>query len=826
MSDYEKLGAFYLGKTYDPERGETRDDLLLYDAKDLTTHAVCVGMTGSGKTGLCVSLLEEAAIDGIPALVIDPKGDLGNLLLSFPELQAGDFEPWIDEGEAARKGSTVSEFAVKTAKRWKDGLAAWDQEPSRIARFRDAVDVSIYTPGSAAGLPLTILRSFSAPSPELLKDEDALRDRIAASVSGLLALLGVDADPLQSREHILLSNILDRAWRAGTHLELRDLIMQIQTPPFGKLGMMDLESFYPQKDRFALSLRLNNILASPGFRSWMEGDPLDIQRLLYTSAGKPRISILSVAHLSDAERMFFVTLVLNEVVSWMRTQPGTSSLRALLYMDEIFGYFPPSANPPSKLPMLTLLKQARAFGLGCVLATQNPVDLDYKGLSNTGTWFIGRLQTERDKLRVLDGLEGAGSSAGKSFDRKRMERILSGLGNRVFLMNNVHEDEPVLFQTRWTLSYLRGPLTRSQIERLMAERKAQRAQAPVPVAVAIAREPSLASSGTASTQNLERPVLPSAVNQVYFRPQKDPREGARVMYRPLLMASLKLHYALARVQVDQWNSLTLLAPIPESGDLVPWDEASLFRDRSPETDRKPFAKAEFARLMPAAAQAKSYVTWGREVKSFAYQNRAMQLWKCAALKLTSHPDETEGDFRVRVAQAAREQRDIQMEKLRARYAPKVVSAQERIRKAEARVEQQKTKLSQRTLQTLVSIGSTLAGALLGRKMSMTTLSKAGTAINRAGSTASAKGDINRAEETLESLQESLVNLEQDFEAALEEMKRSYEPENLELKETLIRPRKSDITVSRIALAWTPWQVDVDGIAEPLFERGNGDDPVV
>src|SRR3990172_8052895 len=173
--------------------------------------------------------------------------------------------------------------------------------------------------------------------------------------------------------------------------------------PFGKIGVVDLESFYPAAERTKLSMRLNNLLASPTFASWLEGEPLDVAEMLYTPAGKPRLAIVSIAHLDDAQRMFLVTILLNEGLAWIRTQPGTSSLRAILYMDEVFGFFPPSANPPSKTPMLTLLKQARAYGLGVVLATQNPVDLDYKGLGNAGTWFLGRLQTERDKLRVLYG---------------------------------------------------------------------------------------------------------------------------------------------------------------------------------------------------------------------------------------------------------------------------------------------------------------------------------------------------------------------------------------------------------------------------------------
>ncbi|MDD5707334.1 MAG: DUF87 domain-containing protein, partial [Kiritimatiellae bacterium] len=438
MIDYEKLGAFYLGKVWHPASGQLDAAPLLYDAKDLTTHAVCVGMTGSGKTGLGMALLEEAAIDGIPALVIDPKGDMGNLALAFPQLQPSDFRPWVDAAEAARQGITVDALAARTAEAWRQGLADWGQDEARIARLRAAAEVTIYTPGSDAGRPLNVLRAFDPPAPDELADATAMRERVNAAVAGLLGLLGIAADPLRSREHILLASLLDHAWKQGRGLSLADLIVSIQKPPFTQVGVFDLDTFYPAADRLGLAMALNNLLAAPGFGIWMQGEPLDIQRLLFTADGRPRLAVLSIAHLSEAERMFFVTLLLNAVVSWMRRQSGTASLRALLYMDEIFGYFPPTASPPAKIPMLTLLKQARAYGLGVMLATQNPVDLDYKGLANAGTWFIGRLQTERDKLRVLDGLEGVLSGAGSTFDRAQMDNLIAGLGSRTFLMRNVH----------------------------------------------------------------------------------------------------------------------------------------------------------------------------------------------------------------------------------------------------------------------------------------------------------------------------------------------------------------------------------------------------
>ncbi|MCI0517185.1 MAG: DUF87 domain-containing protein, partial [Woeseiaceae bacterium] len=439
MIDFEKLGAFYLGKRVDENTGEMSDELVLYDSKDLTTHAVIIGMTGSGKTGLGIGLLEEAAMDHIPVIAIDPKGDMGNLMLTFPDLAAGDFEPWINARQASDEGKSSSEFAAAQAELWKTGLASWGQDGARIARLRQNAEVRIYTPGSTAGFPVSVLQSFAAPGAGLIADADLYRERVQATATGLLSLLAIDADPISSREHILLSQILDHAWRQDQDLEISNLIGAIQNPPLRKIGVMDVDSVYPPKERFELAMRLNNLLAAPGFEAWLQGGPLKAADLFYDRNGKPRISVMSIAHLDDAQRMFFVSMLLNEIIAWMRAQQGTSSLRAILYMDEIFGYLPPTENPPSKRLFLTLLKQARAYGLGLVLATQNPVDLDYKGLSNTGTWFIGRLQTERDKARVMEGLEGVRS---ESFDRQKMEKTLAGLGKRRFLLHNVHEDAP------------------------------------------------------------------------------------------------------------------------------------------------------------------------------------------------------------------------------------------------------------------------------------------------------------------------------------------------------------------------------------------------
>ena len=432
--DYEQLGNFYLGKKYDIQsKSLDKKSIILYDSKDLLTHLVCLGMTGSGKTGLCTVILEEAIIDNIPIICIDLKGDISNLLLTFPELLKKDFVNWINENEASKKGISIEKYAELQSKLWKKGITEWDQNISRIKKLRQSTEFQIYTPGSNAGIPISILNSFSTPPKKILEDKEALMEKISTTVTSLLDLLELNSDPLKSREHILLSKIIEISWENNENLDLEKIIKYIQTPPIKKIGVLDLESFYSAEERFKLVMNINNLLASSSFSSWMEGQPLDIDNILYNDEGKPKASIFSIAHLNEKERMFFVTILINYIISWMRSQSGTTNLRAIFYIDEIFGYLPPVANPSSKKPLLTLLKQSRAFGLGVILATQNPVDLDYKALSNIGTWMIGRLQTERDKSRVLDGLDGISSEQSKKFDKKNIEKILSNLNKRTFL---------------------------------------------------------------------------------------------------------------------------------------------------------------------------------------------------------------------------------------------------------------------------------------------------------------------------------------------------------------------------------------------------------
>ncbi len=796
MQNYEKLGAFYLGKTVDPETRSATDDLLLYDAKDLTTHGVIVGMTGSGKTGLAVSLIEEAAIDGVPVIAIDPKGDLGNLLLTFPDLAARDFRPWIDEAEAARQGLGPDAYAEKTAAAWRDGLAAWGQPADRIQRFRDAAELAIYTPGNTSGRPLQILRSFAAPPAAVLDDASALRDRVLSATSGLLGLVGIDADPIQSREHILLSTLFDRAWREGRDLDLPALIGGVQMPPFERIGVLDLEAFYPAKERFGLAMALNNLLASPGFSAWLEGEPLNIASLLYTPEGKPRVSVLSIAHLSDAERMFFVTILLTEILTWTRAQSGTGSLRALVYMDEIYGYFPPTANPPSKVPMLTLLKQARAFGVGVVLATQNPVDLDYKGLANCGTWFIGRLQTERDKARVIEGLEGA--AAGCAFDRGRTEALLASLGNRVFLMRNAHDAEAALFQTRWTLSYLRGPLTLPQIKRLTpsAQRPEvgdQRSESGSLCAMSDLRPPTSALRSP--------PTVPAGLTVLFARTASPAPAPA---CRPAALGQSNLHFVDAKLDVDAWLPYSWLAPLDSDTGAAIWEEAARIGDPRRELDRTPAAGATFEPL-PAALTAKAGSRWKSSLADFINQTVTLDLFSCAALGLASQPGEAEGAFRARLAQAAREHRDAETERLRARYAPKLQALEDRLRRAEERVEREKAQYGQHKMQTALAFGSTLLGALMGRRV----LSRAATAMRTASRTGKEKADVARADESAELVQQRLDQLNAEFEQEVAALAGRLDPAALTLDTARVRPRKSDISVADPALAWVPRQAGAD-----------------
>ncbi len=814
MTAYEKLGVFYLGKAFDTDSGKLRDDLLLYDSKDLTTHAVIIGMTGSGKTGLALGLLEEALIDNIPVIAIDPKGDLPNLLLTFPSLSADEFLPWIDEQEAVGAGMSRKQFAEKQSQLWRNGLADWGQEPERIARLRSAAEFAVYTPGSRSGRPINALGSFAPPAAAIAADPDLLRERVQSTVTAMLALTGIDADPLTSREHILISTILSVAWSQAKGLDLSGLVRAIQEPPFARVGVMDLESFYPVKDRFQLAMRFNNLLAAPGFEAWLEGEPLDIGRLLFTSEGRPRASIFTISHLGDTERMFFVSKLLTEILAWVRTQPGTSSLRAVLYMDEIFGYFPPVSNPPSKQPLLTLLKQARAFGLGVVLSTQNPVDLDYRGLANTGTWFIGRLQTEGDKERVMAGLEGA--AAGKHFNRGRMERILAGLGKRVFLLNNVHENEPAIFQTRWTLSYLRGPMTRENIKLLTT------ALAAVQPAAAAA-EPSLPEkaplAASAGVVLEPQPPLPPPGITAYYLPAAEGTPG--IEYFPAVAARLEIHYTSAKHRIDLARCLAYAAPLSAGPVPLDWDQATPVELDPSELSSKPEAPAGFAELPAEAKRPKAYDAWRKDLARWVRQNCALRLLRSERFGVTAGPEEPRAGFMARLAQTAREQRDLEVEKLRRRYADKFAALRDRLMRAEQAVMREQEQLSAKKVETAISFGTAILGAFLGRKaVSATSAGRIGTAAKSAGRLRKESMDAARAQESAEAVKTQMAELDRALQADIAKLETAFDPTVEKLQEITVAPTPAGITQEFFGLVWLPYRRDSQGKATPAWRAAS------
>jgi hypothetical protein len=792
---FEKLGLFYLGRRHDLASGKTLAEPVLYDSRDLVTHAVCVGMTGSGKTGLCIDIIEEAAIDSIPVIAIDPKGDLGNVLLTFPGLTAAEFRPWVDEDEARRAGMSVEAHAEQQAQIWSQGLAAWGQDRRRIERLRNSAEFAIFTPGSRAGLPVSILSSFAAPPASDRSDSEVLAERASGTATSALVLAGIDAAP-RSRDHSLLAALLTHAWQNGTDLDLAGLIRQVQTPPFDRIGVVDLESFFPAKERSELTMRLNGVLAAPGFENWLEGEPLDPHTLLHTAEGRPRVTVFSIAHLGDAERMFFVSLLLNQVVSWMRRQKGTTSLRAIVYMDEIFGYFPPVANPPSKQPLLTLLKQGRAFGLGVVLATQNPVDLDYKGLSNTGTWFLGRLQTERDKARMLDGLEGAAGG----LDRAEADRILSAIKKRVFLMHNVHDSHPTVFETRWTLSYLRGPLSRQEIKALTADAKAALSTKPDEAPRATPSSVVAASDAREADGVSDRPVVPPGI-QEFFLPA-DATAVQPVLYHPGILGAARVSFSDRSLGVDTTQEVLYLAPVTDEAIQVDWAKAELLDVAATDLKREPESpSAKFSPLPGMAVQARKFVSWEKAFSRWLAQNARVQLMRHPAVPIVSKAGESERDFRVRLQLELRTARDAAVDAVRRKYAEKQAAIAERLRRAEQAAERERQQASDQKVQTAVSMGATLLGALLGRKtFSAGTIGRATTAARGLGRTMKEASDVQRAAESVDAVKTAIAKTEEQIAADVATVGARFE-QDAPLERITVSPKRGQIEVQFVALAW-------------------------
>ena len=462
MIDYELLGIFYLGKML--EERASSEDLLLYHSRELLHHAICIGDDGTGKTALSIAFIEEAAIDNIPVIAIDTKGELSNLFLSFPELRAENFLPWIDGDEARRNQISAEELSVREAQRWRDGLEASHQDSSRIERLRQSAVFEFYTPASSLGISISLQAAFS-PDAELVEDRELLKERVRDTVTSILSFAGFSVD-LRSKEHILLSSILENCWKSGKDLDLHALVSMIQKPPVLKFGALDLESFFPSDERNAFAVQINNLLVSTEFESWNEGEALDISKLLYDSKGKNKVSVISVSHLHEAERMFFVSLLLTQLISWMRRQSGTSSLRAMIYLDSFDKYFPANSTAPSSAPLLQLLKEAGDYGLGLLLSTKASAELDYEALAGVETWILGRIIDGSERKRALEALQRLNSKSGVASKNENFDQSVANMTAQTFLIHSSAQRTPALFKTRWTLSYLRGKLSRAQLKSL------------------------------------------------------------------------------------------------------------------------------------------------------------------------------------------------------------------------------------------------------------------------------------------------------------------------------------------------------------------------
>ena len=777
---YEKLGLFYLGKDVDSETMEATEALTLLKNKNFTTHAAIIGMTGSGKTGLGVGIIEEAAIDNIPSIVIDPKGDMGDLCLTDPSFSAEHFKPWVKD-EALAKGEEPDAYARKIATTWKEGLESWGQDGSRVEKFAE-VEKTIYTPGSSAGIGINIMASMEVPPAEVMDDSDTLASLLKSTVSSLLSLIGIEADPIDSKEYILLAQIISDNWMEGKRTTIEELIGSIINPPFKKVGVLPLDSYYPQSERFKFATRFNAVIASPSFSSWLQGEDLDIQRLLYDEEGKAKIAIFSIAHLNDDERMFFVTLLLNRYITWMRHQSGTSSLKTLLYMDEIFGFFPPTKNPPSKEPMLLLLKQARAYGVGIVLSTQNPVDLDYKGLSNIGTWFIGRLQTTQDIDRVIDGL---GGKTGSSFDKSEIRKLLTNLKKRTFFLKSAHLDEIRLFSTRWVMSYLKGPLKKREISELMKRQKEQRGPEDGEVDAVMQKQE--------SDEAYERyNTLDSSIPQYY---EVDVSGINR--YRPTLGAKIRIGFYSQSRGIDESEESTLVLLLDPSDNVLDWERA--------ESDDSDFTRfptqipthAKLEKLPDIIRNDRGLRAAKKLLSDFLYQEKKLELYRCKSPKMESKPHERLGDFRVRLQDLLNDKKEEEIERLKERYAKKESLLRDRLQRAIARVEKEEADVSSKTTDTVISAGMAVLGALFGHRST----AKIGSTLNKGSRIFKERGDVDRAQQRVDEVQKKIDELGDELEEKIDDLEERYSIDSCEMETFSIKPRRSDIGVEEIALVW-------------------------
>ncbi|MCG3660686.1 ATP-binding protein [Aliarcobacter butzleri] len=779
--DYEKLKLFYIGK----EKIDDNFVPLVYKNKDLLTHAAIIGMTGSGKTGLGISLLEEAAIDNIPSIIIDPKGDMTNLLLTFPSLQGNDFEPWIEEQDASNNGLSVKEFAQNTANLWKNGLERDFQNASRIEKLKNCADFTIYTPGSDAGVQISILSSFKAPNKEVIEDNDLLVSLVNSTVSSILSLIEEKSDTT-SKESILISSIFMNYFKENKDLTLEELITLIVTPPFSKIGVFDLETFFAQSERLKLALKLNNIIANPSFKTWIEGETLDISNLLYDETGKAKVSIFSIAHLNDSQRMFFVTLLLNQMVAWMRRQEGTTSLKALLYMDEIFGYFPPNSNPPSKQPMLTLLKQARSFGIGIILSTQNPVDIDYKGLANIGTWFIGRLQTKQDKEKVIDGLSSANEG---NLNKDEVMNLISNLEKRNFILKNINEDGIKIFETRWALSYLKGPISKDGIKKLMNEKKKQN----IPTQ-------KIENENQTTQINIEKgipkPIITSNLTEKYLYSS----QNSAYYLQPYLICSCDVHYIDAPKNIDFEEKISYKIYLDENMKNIDFEEKEELGNNSFEEKEKP--NSFYYELPSFIQKEKDLKIIEKDFMDYIYRNSKLTLYKNEFLKITSKQTESLNDFKIRLQDRLNEKIDLEVEKLKVKFVKENDSIETKLSKLYEKLQKEELQATSTTTDTIISIGTSLLGAFFGNSViNKTNIGKVATSAKSASKILKERNDVKQVEAEILQLQEQRDNLKSVLENEIEKINLANQSSNFPIEEIFIKPKRSDIYNTKLALLW-------------------------
>jgi len=768
---YEKANLFYLGKDVNKDF-ELTDVLTLLKNKNFTTHAAIIGMTGSGKTGLGIDILEEAAIDNIPAIVIDPKGDMGDMLLTDAQFKPENFLPWVED-EAKAKGVEPFEYASKIATMWKQGIESFGQDSSRVAKFA-AVDKTIYTPGSSAGVPINIVSSLELPSRAILEDSDSFASYLSATVSSLLALVNIEANPLESKEYILLAQIIKNAWQNGNSLTIEALVGAILQPSFKKIGVLPLESFYPQSERFALANRFNSVIASPSFLAWLSGESLDIQKLLYDKNGKAKVAIFSIAHLDESQRMFFVTLLLNKIVAWMRLQSGSSVLKSLLYMDEIYGFFPPVKNPPSKEPMLTLLKQARAYGLGVILSTQNPGDIDYKGLSNIGTWFIGRLQTTQDINKVIEGLSGKLDS---TFSKDEIRETLSNLKKRTFFLKSAHLEDIRLFSTRWVLSYLKGPLKKDEIAKLMANKKAS---------LNTQMQSALATPKEQESEFVDTLVL-DGINERF-----EVDISGKHRYFGTVAASVSLHFSDARRGLEFEREKEIFIDIENLQDCS-WDNKEELEEPLESFPTRKPKEAKFKPLPDFILEDKGLKRCKRELINELYRDEKLELYRSKKLRLESKVNESYEEFVVRIQDILKEKKEEALQELKSRYEKKFERLEAQLNRAKAQVEKEKADQTN----SFISAGISILSAFFGRSSA----SKIGTAVSKSSRVLKERGDLSRAEQKVEDILEKIEELEMELEEKIEEIDEKYSLENYPIDTIFIKPKKSLIEVKEIALLW-------------------------